>query len=113
MNVFDFTARDLSGTERSLAEWRGHVLLIDYGAPAAELYDPVRRPAGTLLAYLGHEVRHDVLEILERIGQRDLLHAPSTIHEAPPLPGPVDVQIGHRRIAQQLGEQRTLMAALA
>jgi glutathione peroxidase len=28
MNVFDFTARDLSGTERSLAEWRGHILLI-------------------------------------------------------------------------------------
>lgn len=28
MNVFDFTARDLSGTERSLAEWRGHVLLV-------------------------------------------------------------------------------------
>ncbi len=28
MNVFDFTARDLSGTERSLAEWRGQVLLI-------------------------------------------------------------------------------------
>ena len=28
MNVFDFTARDLSGTERPLAEWRGQVLLI-------------------------------------------------------------------------------------
>ena len=28
MNAFDFTARDLSGTERSLAEWRDHVLLI-------------------------------------------------------------------------------------
>jgi glutathione peroxidase len=28
MNVFDFTARDLSGTERSLADWRGHVLLV-------------------------------------------------------------------------------------
>ncbi len=28
MNVFDFTACDLSGNERSLAEWRGRVLLI-------------------------------------------------------------------------------------
>jgi glutathione peroxidase len=28
MNVFDSTARDLSGTERSLDEWRGHILLI-------------------------------------------------------------------------------------
>ena len=28
MNVFDFAVRDLSGTERSLAEWRGQVLLI-------------------------------------------------------------------------------------
>jgi glutathione peroxidase len=28
MNVFDFMARDLSGAERSLAEWRGQVLLL-------------------------------------------------------------------------------------
>lgn len=28
MNIFDFSARDLSGTERSLDEWRDHVLLI-------------------------------------------------------------------------------------
>ena len=28
MTVFDFTAQDLGGTERSLAEWRGDVLLI-------------------------------------------------------------------------------------
>ena len=40
---------------------RGYVLAIDYGAPAAELYDPVRRPAGTLLAYRGHRVHDDVL----------------------------------------------------
>ena len=38
---------------------RGHVLIIDYGAPAAALYDPARRPAGTLLSYRGHEVRDD------------------------------------------------------
>ena len=28
MNAFDFTARDLSGTDQPLAQWRGHVLLI-------------------------------------------------------------------------------------
>ena len=28
MNVFDFTARDLSGAERSLTAWRGQVLLL-------------------------------------------------------------------------------------
>ena len=28
MNVFDFTARDISGVDRALAEWRGQVLLI-------------------------------------------------------------------------------------
>lgn len=39
---------------------RGYVLVIDYGAPAAELYDPARRPAGTLLAYAGHRALDDV-----------------------------------------------------
>jgi SAM-dependent MidA family methyltransferase len=39
---------------------RGHVLVIDYGAPARELYDPALRPAGTLLAYLGHRAIDDV-----------------------------------------------------
>jgi glutathione peroxidase len=28
MNAFDFTARDITGQERPLAEWRGQVLLI-------------------------------------------------------------------------------------
>lgn len=35
---------------------RGLLLLIDYGAPAAELYDPVRRRDGTLRAYLRQRV---------------------------------------------------------
>ncbi len=39
---------------------RGHVLVIDYGAPAAELYSATLRPAGTLLAYRGHHVTDDV-----------------------------------------------------
>jgi SAM-dependent MidA family methyltransferase len=38
---------------------RGLVLLIDYGYPAAELYDPMRRHDGTLRAYLRHRVHDD------------------------------------------------------
>ena len=38
---------------------RGLVLLIDYGAVAAELYDPVRRRDGTLRAYVRHQVHDD------------------------------------------------------
>jgi SAM-dependent MidA family methyltransferase len=48
----DEIARDLG---------RGYVIAIDYGAPAADLYDPTRRPVGTLLAYRGHRVHDDVL----------------------------------------------------
>jgi len=40
---------------------RGYVIAIDFGASAAELYDPARRPVGTLLAYRGHRVHDDVL----------------------------------------------------
>ncbi len=38
---------------------RGELLLIDYGHPAVELYDPRRRPRGTLLAYIRHVARDD------------------------------------------------------
>ena len=38
---------------------RGLVLLIDYGAVAAELYDPMRRRDGTLRAYVRHQVHDD------------------------------------------------------
>ncbi|MBA2374418.1 MAG: SAM-dependent methyltransferase, partial [Chloroflexi bacterium] len=38
---------------------RGLLLLMDYGAPAAELYDPVRRRDGTLRAYLRQRVHAD------------------------------------------------------
>ena len=48
---------------------RGVLLLIDYGHPAAELYDPARRAAGTLAAYLRHQV-HD--EPYRAIGRQDL-----------------------------------------
>ncbi len=48
---------------------RGLVLLIDYGAVAAELYDPVRRRAGTLRAYVRHQVHDDPYRF---VGRQDL-----------------------------------------
>ena len=48
---------------------RGIVLLIDYGAPAAELYDPVRRGGGTLRAYVRHQVHDDPYR---HVGRQDL-----------------------------------------
>lgn len=48
---------------------RGVVLLIDYGHPAVELYDPRRRAAGTLATYLGHQVGEDPYRA---IGRQDL-----------------------------------------
>jgi SAM-dependent MidA family methyltransferase len=47
----------------------GVVLLIDYGHPATELYDPGRRAAGTLAAYLRHQVHDDPYRA---IGRQDL-----------------------------------------
>jgi len=48
---------------------QGLVLLIDYGAPAAALYDPVRRRDGTLRAYLRHRVHDDPYV---HVGRQDL-----------------------------------------
>lgn len=48
---------------------RGVLLLIDYGYPATELYDRVRRRDGTLRAYLRHRV-HDDPYI--HVGRQDL-----------------------------------------
>lgn len=48
---------------------RGVALFIDYGYPAADLYDPVRRRDGTLRAYLRHRV-HDDPYI--HVGRQDL-----------------------------------------
>ncbi len=48
---------------------RGVLLLIDYGHPAVELYDPRRRAAGTLATYLGHGVGEDPYRA---IGRQDL-----------------------------------------
>ncbi|MEA2654113.1 MAG: hypothetical protein QOI37_1340 [Chloroflexota bacterium] len=48
---------------------RGILLLIDYGHPALELYDPVRRREGTLRAYLRHRVHDDPYG---HVGRQDL-----------------------------------------
>jgi SAM-dependent MidA family methyltransferase len=48
---------------------RGVVLLIDYGYPATELYDPIRRHDGTLRAYLRHRVHDDPYL---HVGRQDL-----------------------------------------
>jgi SAM-dependent MidA family methyltransferase len=48
---------------------RGVLLAIDYGYPATELYDPTRRGAGTLRAYLRHRVHDDPYV---HIGRQDL-----------------------------------------
>ena len=48
---------------------RGVALFIDYGYPATELYDPVRRRDGTLRAYLRHRVHDDPYA---HVGRQDL-----------------------------------------
>jgi len=48
---------------------RGLMVLIDYGAPAAELYDPIRRRDGTLRAYVRHQVHDDPYRF---VGRQDL-----------------------------------------
>jgi len=48
---------------------RGLLLLIDYGYPARELYDPVRRQDGTLRAYLRQRVHDDPYR---HVGRQDL-----------------------------------------
>ncbi len=48
---------------------RGLLILIDYGAPASELYDPVRRRDGTLRAYVRHQVSDDPYRF---VGRQDL-----------------------------------------
>jgi SAM-dependent MidA family methyltransferase len=62
----------------ALADWiatavtqlaRGVVLLFDYGAPAGELYDPVRRPDGTIRAFARHRLADAVYA---HIGRQDL-----------------------------------------
>ena len=39
----------------------GYVLIVDYGSGAKDLYDPARRPTGTIRAFAGQRVSSDVL----------------------------------------------------
>lgn len=48
---------------------RGLLLCFDYGAPARELYDPVRRPHGTVRAFARHHLSDDVYA---HVGRQDL-----------------------------------------
>ena len=48
---------------------RGLLLCFDYGAPARELYDPVRRPGGTVRAFARHRLSDDVHA---HVGRQDL-----------------------------------------
>ena len=59
---------------------RGLVVLIDYGAAASDLYDPIRRRDGTLRAYVRHQVHADPYR---HIGRQDLTaHVDVTAVEA-------------------------------
>lgn len=56
-------------TEVARALEQGYVLVFDYGYPAAERYDPVRFPRGTLKTYRGHAVSED---IFHAVGEQDI-----------------------------------------
>ena len=66
---------------------RGMLVLIDYGAIARELYDPIRRLDGTLRAYVGHRVHADPYR---HVGRQDLTaHVDVTaVERAPSAAGP-------------------------
>ena len=49
----------------------GLVLVLDYGAPAADLYGP-RRRAGTLMTYRGHTAEGDPGAPYRDVGERDI-----------------------------------------
>src|SRR5439155_7718729 len=69
-----WVAEAAAGLERAL------LLAIDYGYPAAELFDPVRRRDGTLRAYLLHTVHDD---LYRHVGRQDLTaHVDVTAVEA-------------------------------
>lgn len=68
------TAEFALGLDRWIADAtadlaRGVLLLIDYGAPATELFDPIRRRNGTLRAYVRHQVHDDPYR---HVGRQDL-----------------------------------------
>jgi SAM-dependent MidA family methyltransferase len=64
--VCTLTAAVLDTLQRPLR--RGFLIVVDYGHPAAELYDE-RHRRGTLLAYHRHRTHED---LLARVGEQDL-----------------------------------------
>ena len=80
-------SRSIRGSRRRpWASRRGVLLLIDYGYPAAELYDSGRRRDGTLRAYLRHRVHDDPYR---HVGRQDLTaHVDiSAVERAASVPG--------------------------
>lgn len=61
--AWEWTARACREIER------GYAILIDYGYEAAELYDPVARPAGLLRTYWEHIAGDDPFD---RVGRQDI-----------------------------------------
>jgi SAM-dependent MidA family methyltransferase len=77
--VDDWVARAAAGLER------GTALFIDYGYPATELYDPLRRSGGTLAAYLGQRAHEDPYRA---VGRQDLTaHVDATAVERAAIGG--------------------------
>lgn len=62
-------ALDMWVADASASLRRGLLLLIDYGCPAPELYDPIRRRDGTLRAYVRQAVHGDPFR---HVGRQDL-----------------------------------------
>lgn len=56
---------------------RGHLVTVDYGAEAAELYDPARHFGGTLRGFRRHRIEDDVLA---RPGAQDITASVSWTH---------------------------------
>jgi SAM-dependent MidA family methyltransferase len=48
---------------------RGLLLLVDYGADAGDLYDPIRRPHGTVRAFARHRLHDD---LYAHVGRQDV-----------------------------------------
>jgi SAM-dependent MidA family methyltransferase len=78
---------------------RGLLLVVDYGAPAAELYDPTRRPDGTVRAFVRHRLHDDVYA---HVGRQDLTaHVDLTAVEAAAVAAGL-TPIGHTSQAEFL-----------
>jgi SAM-dependent MidA family methyltransferase len=78
---------------------RGLLLLVDYGAPAADLFDPVRRPDGTVRAFVRHRLNDN---IYAHVGRQDITaHVDLTAVEAAAIAAGL-TPIGHTSQAEFL-----------